>query len=236
MGNGDYDSSSPRGEGGWWSRMSQYQQVAAAIVGALVTGLFGLLIAFIGISRGSPHPGTSSTSDSSPSPVVTLPIASGTKATPANPSTSPSPRPTAKSLSPSLRASAGGQFLADLTPVSNYGTVDTGDAEVNGQSYLNSVVLDMNFGKTSAAYNLERQWNSLQATIGLRDDSTQKDEYEFQVFADGRPIYSHVFALGQSQHIRLNIAGVLRLELRATLVGDFYGDAYGVWGNADLTR
>jgi hypothetical protein len=203
--------------------MSQYQQIAAAVVGALVTGLFGLLIAFIGISRGSPHVGTSSATGSSPSPVLT---------TPANPPTSPSRGTTAENPSPS----ASGQFLADLTPVSSYGTVETGDAAVNGRNYLNSVILDMNFGKTSAAYNLEHQWRILQATVGLRDDSTQKDEYEFQVFADGRPIYSHLFALGQSQHIRLNIAGVLRLELRATLVGDFYGNAYGIWGNADLTR
>jgi len=219
MDNGNHDSSSPRSKGGWWSRMSQYQQVAAAIVGALVTGLFGLLIAFIGISRGSPHVGTS------PSPVLTLPITSGARTTPADAPTSPS-----------APASASGQFLADLSPVSNYGAFDTGDAAINGRNYLNSVILDMNFGKTSAAYNLERQWRTLQATVGLRDDSTQKDEYEFQVFADGRPIYSHLFVLGQSQRIRLNIAGVLRLELRATLVGDFYGNAYGVWGNADLTR
>jgi NPCBM/NEW2 domain-containing protein len=225
MDNGNHDSSSPRSKGGWWSRMSQYQQIAAAIAGALVTGLFGLLIAFVGISRGSPHVGTSSATDSSPSPVLTQPITSGARTTPANAPTSPS-----------ARASASGQFLADLSPVSNYGTFDTGDAAINGRNYLNSVILDMNFGKTSAAYNLERQWRTLEATVGLRDDSTQKDEYEFQVFADGRPIYSHLFALGHSQHIRLNIAGVLRLELRATLVGDFYGDAYGVWGNADLTR
>jgi NPCBM/NEW2 domain len=230
MDNGNYDSSSPRNKGGWWSRMSQYQQIAAAVVGALVTGLFGLLIAFIGISRGSPHVGTSSATNSSSSPVLALPITSGAKTTPANSPTSPSPGPITENPSPSA------QFLADLTPVSNYGTFDTGDAAVNGRDYLNSVILDMNFGKTSAAYNLERQWRTLQATVGLRDDSTQKDEYEFQVFADGRPIYSHLFALGQSQHIRLNVAGVLRLELRATLVRDFYGDAYGVWGNADLTR
>jgi hypothetical protein len=43
-----------------------------------------------------------------------------------------------------------------------------------------------------------------------------------------------VFGLGQSQHIRLNVAGVLRLELSATLASSYVGQAYAVWGNAEL--
>lgn len=92
-------------------------------------------------------------------------------------------------------------------------------------------------GAYSVAYNIERQWRTLEATVGLRDDSPQNEEYEFQIFADGRPIYSHLFTLGQSQHIKLSIVGVLRLELRATLASpDWYGDTHGVWGDADLAR
>jgi hypothetical protein len=126
--------------------------------------------------------------------------------------------------------------LADLTPVSGNVHVYTGSATVNGKNYLNSVMLYMALGgSTSAEYNLERQWRSLKVTVGLRDDSPQKEEFELQVYADGNPIYSHLFGLGQSQYIRLNIVGVLRLELRGTLVGDLYGDAYSVWGNAHLS-
>ncbi len=223
MNNDNDDFSSSGGKGSWWSRMSRSEQIVAAVVGAVIVGVFGVVTAFL---SNSSHSSSTSTRSSSPAPVATPPTRSGT----------PSPGSVVEDPSPSASiASSSGQYLAYFTPVSNYGTFDTGSAAINGHNYLNSVILDMNFGSTSVAYNLERQWHSLKASVGLRDDSTQKDEYEFQVFADGRPIYSHIFVLGQSQRIRLNIVGVLRLELRATLVGAYYGEAYGVWGNADLT-
>jgi hypothetical protein len=128
--------------------------------------------------------------------------------------------------------------LAELTPVANSGAFETGNAEVSGKNYLNSVILDMALGGSySVAYNVERQWHILQAIIGLRDDSPQNETYEFQVIADGHVIYSHLFVIGQSKHIRLNISGVLRLELRATLSSPaFYGEGYGVWGDASLSK
>jgi len=233
MNTSEDDSHSSARKGGWWSSLSQYQQIVAAIVGALVTGLFGLLIVLIGSSSGSPHIGVSNAEGSSPTSVTSPPNTSGTQTNQAPGTPSPA-SVVADSPSPSS-ASSSGQYLADLTPVSNSGSFDAASAAVNGKSYLNSVILDMNFGSTSVAYNLERQWRSLEATVGLRDDSNPKDKYEFQVYADGHPIYSHLFALGQSQHIKLSIVGVLRLELRATLVEAYYGEAYGVWGNADLT-
>jgi hypothetical protein len=210
----------------WWRNPFIIVPAAVAILTAIIGGS---LPALLQSGNGSPPVPSSSTSrgaaplvnGSSPSPSAYSSTASSGQAT---------PEPHSSGSSPSE------QYLAGLTPVSNYGISETGDAAINGTNYLNSVILDMNFGSTSVAYNLERQWLILKATVGLRDDSTQKDEYEFQVLADGRPIYSHLFSLGQSQHIRLNIAGVLRLELRAKLVGDYYGEAYGVWGNADLSR
>lgn len=60
--------------GGWWSRMSRSEQVAAAIGGAVVAGIFAVVIALIGHSTGSPQPGPSdtgthvSTEPSRPSP------------------------------------------------------------------------------------------------------------------------------------------------------------------------
>lgn len=229
--------------GNWWSRLSQHEQIVAAIIGALVTGIFGIFIALISISSGSSRTNTPSATGSSPAPVASSPAPVASSPITSETATRPaphSPTPTSESIvetpPPVPSASSNRQYLADLTPVSGNVNVYTGDASVNGNDCLNSVTLYMTLGgSTSAAYNIERQWRSLEATVGLRDDSPQKAEYEFQVFADGNPIYSHLFGLGQSQHIRLNIVGVLRLELRATLVGDLY-DAYGVWGNAELTR
>ncbi len=162
------NSFSPGGNGGWWSRMSRHEQIIAATIGAVVTGVFGVLIALISSSSGGNAPIAGGPSSA---PIVSSPTTSGERTTPTSPSSN------------------------------------------------------------------QRQWRTLRATVGLRDDSPQNEKYEFQVFADGHPIYSHLLALGQSQNITLNIAGVLRLELRATLSSSaFFGEAYGVWGNVRLAR
>jgi len=225
---GDHDS--------WWSRLSRHEQIFATIVGALVTGVFGIVIALITISSRPSQATPSSATGSTATPVASSPITSETGTTLAPHSAMPVSGPVVGTPSPAPSASSSRQYLAYLTPVSGNVHVYTGSAIANGSNYLNSVMLYMTFGSTSAEYNIERQWRILDATIGLRDDSPQKEEFELQVFADGNPIYSHLFGLGQSQHIRLNIVGVLRLELRGTVVGGFYGNAYGIWGDAELTR
>jgi hypothetical protein len=130
--------------------------------------------------------------------------------------------------------SPGEQYLASLTAVSSSGCFGTDGASVNGNFYATSVILCMNPGPESVEYNIERHWSILDATVGLRDDSAQNQEFDFQILADGRTIYDHVLGLGQSQHIRLNIAGALRIELSATLSSSYVGQAYAVWGNAQL--
>ena len=75
----------------------------------------------------------------------------------------------------------------------------------------------------------------LDATVGVSDDSPQNQKVQFQVFADQRLIYNHVFELGQSQRITLNVTNVLRLELVATLASAYVGGTNAVWGNANLT-
>ena len=39
--------------GGWWSRMSRSEQTMAAIAGAIVAGIFAVIVALIGHSSGS---------------------------------------------------------------------------------------------------------------------------------------------------------------------------------------
>jgi len=157
---------------------------------------------------------------------------------PASPSVSPSgspqqPPPTTSVTSSPASASA--QYLQALDPVSDSGSLYTGGAEVSGSFFAESVILYLNPGPASVAYNLGRHWRSLAATVGLRDDSAASQSFQFQAFADGRLIYNHVFTLGQSRNISLKVAGVLRLELVVTIASDYVGPAYAVWGNANLT-
>jgi hypothetical protein len=47
-------SSPPSGHnGGWWSRMSRSEQTMAAIAGAVVAGIFAVIVSLIGHSSGS---------------------------------------------------------------------------------------------------------------------------------------------------------------------------------------
>jgi NPCBM/NEW2 domain len=126
--------------------------------------------------------------------------------------------------------------LVDLGPVSYDGYYNIGDAVLNGNDYPSSVILDVTSGKASVAYNLQRHWRSLETSLGLRDDSSQNERCKFQVFADGKLIYSQIFTIGHSQHISLNVAGVFRIEFRTIPVDPSNEVAYGVLGNAHLTK
>src|ERR1035437_9213304 len=136
---------------------------------------------------------------------------------------------------PSPSQSIASEYLDALNPVSGSGNLFTGSVEVNGQYYANSVYLDLNPGPGNVSYNLGRQWRHLEATVGLSDDSPENEKVQFQIFADQRSIYNHVFELGQSQQINLNVSGVLRLELVATLTSAYVADTEAVWGDANLT-
>lgn len=125
-------------------------------------------------------------------------------------------------------------YLADLSSLS--GGSGTGDAAVNGQDFPTSVIVEMNPGPGDVAYNLGRSWQRFEATIGLDDSSPEGEKVQFQVVADGHSLYTHVFSLGQSVAINLNVTGVLRLELKTTLASSYINAAEAVWGNASLTN
>src|SRR4051794_32017895 len=124
-------------------------------------------------------------------------------------------------------------YLSDLPTVS--GGINTGSAEVNGTLIAKSLIMDPTFGPDQVEYNLGRHWKHLQATVGIRDDSATNAQVRMDAFGDERPLYSQVFALGQSDQIDLDVLGVLRLRLVATLTSKPNGQATPVWGDAKLS-
>ena len=210
-----------RGFALWWSSQSN-EAKAAYIVGlvTLLAAVIGTPIITHALGSGGGNSNPPSASRTTP-PVLTSPTASG--------STAPTPKPI------SSTPSSASQYLSDFSPVSDSGSLYTGGAEVNGKFYSKSVILYLNPGPASVAYNLGRQWRSLETTVGLRDDSADNQKFQFQAFADGHLIYNHEFALGQSQQIALDVGGTLRLELVVTIASDYVGPAYAIWGNAALT-
>jgi hypothetical protein len=130
------------------------------------------------------------------------------------------------------------QYVGNLDPIADSGSLYThARAEVNGQYYTNSIILYMNPGPASVEYNLGRHWQSLNMTLGLRDDSADNQPEQFRVLADGRIMYTRAFALGESQSVTINVMGILHLELENTLLSQHYvGPVYAVWGNAILSN
>ncbi|MFI5979806.1 NPCBM/NEW2 domain-containing protein [Streptomyces sp. NPDC051555] len=141
--------------------------------------------------------------------------------------------PTAPPTPPATR------YLADLDPLDSSG-LGTGSADVNGNPYARSVFLAVDKGSRaqgSAEYDLGRDWRTLTATIGLRDDSPTGCALRFETVADGRTLDSRTLGIGQSQEITLDVAHVLRVRLQAAYASpaDVTRYCHAVWGDARLT-
>lgn len=226
MSNGSDDSGSSRGRGGWWSRMSRSEQITAALIGAVITGLFGIIGAVIvsssGASRSSP-PGA--TSSSPPPATASAPLSSE----PGSPSGGSPPAPVASS--PALVT-----YIEDLQATPDSEPYDSRDvAQINGNSYTHSQGAQFCFGSNERkwTYVLGRKYSSFQGTIGLSDNSVSTAKIRFEILADGRPVYSKDLQVGQSAELNVPVSNVLHLELDTTLLTQDggCGAATGEWAN-----
>jgi len=88
--------STPSGNsGGWWRRMSRSEQIMAAIAGALVAGIFGVIVAVISRSPGPPlNPQGGRSISAVSSPPVTTSNPTPTSSPDTAPTTSPDTAPT----------------------------------------------------------------------------------------------------------------------------------------------
>ncbi len=124
-------------------------------------------------------------------------------------------------------------FLADLQPVA--GTNESSEpANLSGTAYAHPVQLSAGDSQNSVEYDLGRHYRRLLATMGLRDDSGSGDQVKIEVFGDGRPLFSQITSIGQAVPLDVDVTGVLRLRLSATLVAstsDCCSDTTAVWGD-----
>jgi hypothetical protein len=133
------------------------------------------------------------------------------------------------------------QHLSDIDPLrSEYGVANE-PAEINGDQYPQSVIMRADKSYVpygDAEYNLGRKWRSLDATIGLRDDSPSEAALNFEVFADGKRLHEERMQIGESSEISLDVSGKLRLTLKVSYDSseDIDTYCYGVWGDAQLSN
>jgi hypothetical protein len=129
------------------------------------------------------------------------------------------------------------RYLSELEPLTSTQGVDTSAVEINGKGFARSVTLTANAAGpvNSAEYNLGRHWHTFTATVGLRDDSPTGGTLTFEVVIDGTREYRETIRLGESQAVRLDVSGALRLKLTVTYTGHDAGNVYyGSWGDAGL--
>jgi len=125
-------------------------------------------------------------------------------------------------------------YLATLEAVDSDCYED--DVEINGEALPSSLLCDLGDEASGSDYALNRQVSRLQGTLGQSDESDLGFRVRFVVTADGRTLFDRTLPFGQGVPIDLDLVGVLRIQLRAVLVGvgDCCPDVTAGFGSARL--
>ena len=123
----------------------------------------------------------------------------------------------------------------------NDGGLRAGSAEVNGEVYPHSLYANIGGCRTSGryAYNIGRDYNTFETTVGLRDDTESASVVQFEIFADDVPVYtSGNMSVGQSVPVSIPVDNVLQLKIGYVFVDgnmNLCSDAGNVvWGDPTL--
>lgn len=108
--------------------------------------------------------------------------------------------------------------LSDLSTV-NCCSVSRGTVAVDGKAYAHSVYFDAysTANRDIADYDLARKWRSFKATVGIGDSSQSGAAGRVEIFADGRLAKSYDIALGVASPVDIDVAGVQRLRIEASV-------------------
>ena len=171
------------------------------------------------------------TTVSSPTVTVTVTVTAS-----ANTVASSSPS-TTSTASPSSTA-GGTYYLAAFNPVQGHGiNVDTSPRTVNGVTYDHPVAWSPGFSGDPywAEWDLSRQCTSLTVSgVGLADDAPSGATAIFSVQTDGVYRWQKTISLGQSDSLKISVAGALRLRLTVTDVQNSVGSS-ATWGDAEVS-
>jgi hypothetical protein len=170
--------------------------------------------------------------------MLILPSPSATTAGPSPSTTVEPPRlPSTSVAVTSSRSVASENSPLTSTYVDDYAkacsiALTTGPASINGSQYAHSVLQWA--GDTDNAITVSRKATRFQATIGLRDDASDRVQAQFELDGDnGKQLFrSNILSLGETQPVDIPLEGVLRITLRIKAVSSTWG--YGGWGDARL--
>jgi len=116
----------------------------------------------------------------------------------------------------------------------SYGSYTNKPAEVNGELYEDSLLAELS-RYTEAGdsaywdYNISRDWNRLEAVVGITDDSTFEQRARFRVVLDGDVIWERDdVGFGEEVPVAIDISGGLRLRLEVVALDN--GEVGIAWG------
>ncbi len=98
-----------------------------------------------------------------------------------------------------------------------------GEIEMNGSIFPNTAYIALRSSSSSRktgwiSYNLSRDWSTLKMDLGLSDELSSSAIVQIEISADSELIYSDTIAFGALQSVELDVTGVLRLAVVATVV------------------
>ena len=113
-----------------------------------------------------------------------------------------------------------------------------GPVEIDGELYERSLSVDTARDSANPGhmgyweYNLGRDWEFFESTIGLLDDSDIEQAGRFRIILDGSVIFEQDVKFGQTENISINVSDGLRIRLEAVSLES--GRLGLGWGNARL--
>lgn len=130
---------------------------------------------------------------------------------------------------------AASTYLASVPTVE--GACRTGAAQLNGQTYQDSVLCSVAAGPASVVWVVGRKADRLTAMLGVPDDGPDGVKVTATVYADGRPVAKALASYGKPTELKADLAGALRIEVRLSIsdsVGGESGSITTVLGDARL--
>lgn len=228
-------SSSASGGNGGPSRSGRQLPIKPKLlagVGTLLIGVAAILALFIH----SPQQGNA------PAATTTIASPSTTLAQAADITTTAGPATSEQAVIPG-GAEPVSQYLADLEPISG-GTPDSTPRDIRGTTYLHSISAQTGGcarnQKAAFVYNLGTHFRSLDAVVGLSDESTETARVEVEVVADGASLSAAIVTVGHPKTVHVAVTERLHATLQQTYLGpnpnlcSEAGDV--VWGDARVTR
>lgn len=122
--------------------------------------------------------------------------------------------------------------LADIRPV-DQSYYQVNDIQMNGTIYPQVGLLTGTQSKPFAAFDLSRDWASLEMTLGVSDKRGSDVAVQVEFVADGQVVRTEKVVFGATNDVVIDVTDVLRLEIKASQISGREETAVG-FGDARL--